>query len=57
MELETATDCVIILMVKAVVWKVGVVEKEDNSCELLLWTSSVSDIRFFMHIISPAANF
>ena len=57
MELETATDCVIILTVKAVVWKVGVVEKEDNSCELLLWTSSVSDIRFFMHIISPAANF
>lgn len=36
MELETAADCVIILMVKAVVWKVGVVEKEDNSCELLL---------------------
>ena len=57
MELETAAGYFIILMLKAVMWEVGALEKEDNSCELLLWTYSVSDIRFFMHVISPAANF
>lgn len=36
MELETAADYVIILMLKAVMWEVGALEKKDNSCELLL---------------------
>lgn len=36
MELETTADYVIILMVKAVMWEVGALEKEDNSCKLLL---------------------
>ena len=57
MELETTADYGIILMVKAVMWEVGALEKEDSSCKLLLWTYSLSDIRFFMHIISSAANF
>ena len=36
MELETTADYVIILMVKAVMWEVGVLEKEDSTCKLLL---------------------
>lgn len=36
MELETTADYVIILVVKAVMWEVGALEKEDNSCKLLL---------------------